>query len=48
MEDHGNQLVESNELIKKDFDIDKDNISLEEQKKYLITLLQKGLLMFGI
>ena len=29
---HEKQLIESNELVKKDFNIDKDGISLEEQK----------------
>ena len=33
IEDHGKQMVESNELIKKDFNINRDSISLEEQKK---------------
>ena len=33
LEEHEKQLVESNELIKKDFNIDKDSIPLEEQKK---------------
>ena len=32
IEDHGKQLVESNELIKKDFNIDRDGVSLDEQK----------------
>ena len=36
-------MVESNELIKKDFNIDRDNIPLEEQKKNLMNLLEKGL-----
>ena len=31
-EDHGKPLVESIELIKKDFNIDRDSIQLEEQK----------------
>ena len=31
-EEHEKQLVESNELIKKDFNIDKDSIPLEEKK----------------
>ena len=33
IEDHGKQLAESNELIKKGFNIEKDSIPLEEQKK---------------
>ena len=31
IEDHSKQLVESNELIKKNFNIDKDSITLKEQ-----------------
>ena len=38
---HEKQLVESNELIKKDFNIDKDCLLLEKQKKYLMNLLKK-------
>ena len=30
IEDYGKQLVESNKLIKKDFNIDRDNVPLEE------------------
>ena len=30
LKDHGKQLIESNELIKKDFNIDKDSIPLEK------------------
>ena len=49
IEDHGKQMVESNELIKEDFNINRDSISLEEQKKkYLMNLLKKGFLNFGI
>ena len=48
IEDHGKQLVESNERIKKDFKIDRDSILHEEQKKYLMNLSQKGLLNFII
>ena len=33
LEDHGQQLVEYNELIKKDFNIDRDSMSYVEQKK---------------
>ena len=43
IEDHGKQMVEFNKLIKKDFNIDRDNIPLEEQKKNLMNLLEKGL-----
>ena len=32
IENHTKQLVESNELIKKDFNIDRDSIPREEQK----------------
>ena len=32
MEDHGKQPFKSNELIKKDFNIDRDSIPFEEQK----------------
>ena len=31
LEKHGKQLVQSNELIKKDFNIDKDGIPLGKQ-----------------
>ena len=48
IEDHEIQLVKSNELIKKDFNIDRDSIPLEEQKKYLMNLLKKDLLNFRI
>ena len=43
LEYHGKQLIESNELVKKDFNIDKDGISLEEQRKYLMNLPKKML-----
>ena len=40
IEDHVEQLVESNELIKKDFKIDRDSIPHEEHKKeYLMDWL---------
>ena len=39
IKDHGNKLVESNKIIKKDFNINKDSIPHEEQKKYLMNLL---------
>ena len=42
IEDHGNQLVESNELIKKDFNIDRDSIPLEEQKKIFNKLVEEN------
>ena len=48
LEEQRKQLVESNELIKNDFSINKDNIPLEEQKKYLMNLLMKDLLNLWI
>ena len=43
-EDHGKYLVQSNELIKNDFNMKRDNIPLQEQKNiYLINLLKKDL-----
>ena len=30
---HGKQLVESNEIVKREFNIDRDSVPLEEQKK---------------
>ena len=44
IEDHGKQLIESDDIIRKDFNIDRDNIPLEKQKKYLMNLLKKDLL----
>ena len=41
-------MDESNELIKKDFNIDKDSIPLGKQKNYLMNLLKKDLLNFEI
>ena len=46
IEDDEKQLVESNEIVKKDFNIDIDSVSLEEQKKYLMNLLKKNLMNF--
>ena len=46
--ENGKQLLESNELVKKDFNIDRDSILLEEQQKKLINLLKKGLMNFAI
>ena len=40
-EDHGTQLVESNELIKKNLNIDRNSIPHEEQKKYLMNLINR-------
>ena len=48
IEDHGKQLVESNEIAKKDFNIDRDSVPLEEPKKYLMNLLKKNLGNFRI
>ena len=31
---HGKQLVESNEIVKKDFNIDRESVQLEEQKNF--------------
>ena len=41
-------MVESNELVKKDLNIERDDKPLEKQKKYLINLLKKGLLNLEI
>ena len=46
IEDHGKQLVESNEIIKKDFDIDRNTVPLEEQNKYLMGLLKNNIMNF--
>ena len=48
IEDHGKHLVEFTELIKEDFNINRYSISHEEQKKYLMNLLEKNLLNFII
>ena len=48
MKDHGKQLIESIEIIKKDFDINRDSIPLEEKKKNLINFLKKDLLNLEI
>ena len=48
MKDHGKQQVEPNELIKNDFNIDKDSIPHEENKIYLMNLLDKIFLKFII
>ena len=45
---HGKQLVESNELIKKNFNFDKTGILLEKQKQYRMNLLKKNFINFGI
>ena len=41
IEDHRKQLVESNELIKNDFNINRNSISLEEEEKYLIVFVEE-------
>ena len=48
IEVHEKKIVESNELNKKDFNIDRDSILHEEQNKHLMNLLQKDLLNFRI
>ena len=40
-EDHGKYLVQSNELIKNDFNMKRDNIPLQEQKNIFNKLIQK-------
>ena len=42
IEEHGKQLTESNELIKNDFNIDKDGIPLKERKKNIMKFFTKG------
>ena len=37
-------MVESNEIIKKDFNIERDSVSPEQQKKYLMNLLKKNIM----
>ena len=41
IEEHGKQLTESNELIKNDFNIDKDGIPLKERKKNFMKFFTK-------
>ena len=48
VEDHWKQLVESNEIAKKEVNIDRDSVPLEEQKKNLINFLKKNLINFRI
>ena len=40
-EEHGKQFVEPNEIAKKDFNIDTDNIPLEEQKEIFTELVEE-------
>ena len=48
IEDHGKWLAKSNELIRKDFHIDRDRKPFDELKKYLRNLLKKDLLNLKI
>ena len=41
IKDHGKQLIEYNEFIKKDFNVDRDSIPLEGQKKVFNELIEK-------
>ena len=41
IEDYGKQLVESNEIVKKDFNIDRGSVLLEEQKKIFNELVEE-------
>ena len=47
-ENHGKQLVESHEITKKDFNIERDSIPQKGQKVYIMNLLEKRLLSFII
>ena len=42
------KLVESNELVKKDFNVDRDNIPFHEQRKIFNGLMKKDFLNFRI
>ena len=48
IDNHGKQLVESNELIEKDFNIHRVSISVDKLKRYLMNLLKKGLMNLEI
>ena len=49
LEEHGKQLIESNELIKNDFNIDRDGVPLKEQKEIFNKLLaEEASEFFGI
>ena len=49
LKEHEKKTVESNELVKKDFKIDRDSTPLDGQKKKdLINLLKKNLMDFRI
>ena len=41
IEDYGKQLVESNEIVKKGFNIDRDRVPVEEQKQIFNELVEK-------
>ena len=43
IEDYWKHVAESDELTKKDFNIDRDSIPFEERKKYLMNMLKKNL-----
>ena len=45
IQDHGKQLLECNKLIKKEFNVNRDSIPIEEQKN---NVLKKGLLNLAI
>ena len=44
----GKKLAESNVLVKKDFNIERDNMQLEEQKQYSMNMLKTRFLNFRI
>ena len=46
IEDHRREFVKCNELMKKDFNIEKDDIPLEKQKELFNKLFAKNLLNF--
>lgn len=41
IKDHGKQLIEYNEFIKKDFNVDRDSIPLEEQNNIFNELAEE-------
>ena len=45
-EEHGKQLVESNELVKKDFNIDRDSIPPEKQKTIFNEIVEERIFEF--
>ena len=42
LEEHGKQLVEPNELVKKDFSTDRDSIPFDKQRKIFNELVEEG------